>query len=167
MPTYPETSLNEHTTIQPEGLTFNNSPRPELTPASFSVSAKHPSCPRRCMSSSSDRCPGFPMAVTVPANRLNCSALNASLRNASVCTDGIIEQDDQRIKDGRYYWIMLISKSVICVHWLHLDCESDPKPRAQLCCELGEDLVGGKEPLCIGRWEGGERGMKPEPTLGR
>mmetsp|Transcript_11669 Transcript_11669/g.54351 ORF Transcript_11669/g.54351 Transcript_11669/m.54351 type:complete len:226 (-) Transcript_11669:149-826(-) len=47
--------------------------KPELTPASRSVSPKHPSCPASWMASSCLRCAGPPRATTVPAKRLNCT----------------------------------------------------------------------------------------------
>ena len=47
--------------------------RPEFTPASRSVSPKHPSWPASCMASSCLRCSGPPRATTVPAKRLNCT----------------------------------------------------------------------------------------------
>mmetsp|Transcript_12640 Transcript_12640/g.28035 ORF Transcript_12640/g.28035 Transcript_12640/m.28035 type:complete len:265 (-) Transcript_12640:248-1042(-) len=43
---------------------------PELTPASFSVSAKHPSNPPACISANCATCSSSPMASTVPANKL-------------------------------------------------------------------------------------------------
>mmetsp|Transcript_36997 Transcript_36997/g.92096 ORF Transcript_36997/g.92096 Transcript_36997/m.92096 type:complete len:225 (-) Transcript_36997:145-819(-) len=44
--------------------------RPELTPASRSVRAKHPSVPSACMRSNAARCAGPPSSSTVPAKRL-------------------------------------------------------------------------------------------------
>mmetsp|Transcript_18122 Transcript_18122/g.44999 ORF Transcript_18122/g.44999 Transcript_18122/m.44999 type:complete len:207 (+) Transcript_18122:1153-1773(+) len=58
---------------------------PELTPARRSVSAKHPSVPSRCISSSCARCDAPPSSSTVPAKRLNCTVKR--MENPGPCSN--------------------------------------------------------------------------------